>query len=39
MGKSEIQISKFSAFEPKPSAFTLILSSNPNAPIDKNVPN
>jgi hypothetical protein len=24
MGKSEIQISKFSAFEPKPSAFTLI---------------
>jgi hypothetical protein len=39
MGKSEIQISEFSAFELKPSTFTLILSSNPNAPIDKNVPN
>jgi hypothetical protein len=39
MGKSEIQISKFSALEPKPSTFTLILSSNPNAPIDKNVSN
>jgi hypothetical protein len=25
--------------EPKPSVFTLILSLNPNAPIDKNVPN
>jgi hypothetical protein len=37
MGKSKIQISEFSALEPKPSAFTLILSSNPNAPIDKNV--
>jgi hypothetical protein len=24
MGKSEIQISEFSALEPKPSAFTLI---------------
>jgi hypothetical protein len=39
MGKSEIQISIFSTFEPKPSTFTLILSSNPNAPIDKNVSN
>jgi hypothetical protein len=39
MGKSEIQISEFSAFEPKPSAFTLILNSNTNAPIDKNVSN
>jgi hypothetical protein len=39
MGKSEIQISEFSAHEPKPSAFTLILSSNPNVPIDKNVSN
>jgi hypothetical protein len=39
MGKSEIQISEFSAFKPKPSAFTLILSSNPNASIDKNVSN
>jgi hypothetical protein len=39
MGKSEIQISEFSAFEPKPSVFILILNSNPNAPIDKNVPN
>jgi hypothetical protein len=39
MGKSEIQISEFLAFEPKPSAFTLILSSNPNDPIDKNVSN
>jgi hypothetical protein len=35
MGISEIQISEFSALEPKPSVFTLILSSNPNAPIDK----
>jgi hypothetical protein len=24
MGKSEVQISKFSALEPKPTAFTLI---------------
>jgi hypothetical protein len=39
MGKYEIQISEFSPFEPKPSMFTLILSSNPNAPIDKNVSN
>jgi hypothetical protein len=39
MGKSEIQISEFLAFEPKSSTFTLILNSNPNAPIDKNVPN
>jgi hypothetical protein len=39
MGKSEIQISEFSAFVPKPSAFTLILNSNPNAPIDKTVSN
>jgi hypothetical protein len=39
MGKSEIQISEFSALEPKSSAFTLILSSNTNAPIDKNVSN
>jgi hypothetical protein len=39
MGKSEIQISEFSALELKSSAFTLILSSNPNAPIDKNVSN
>jgi hypothetical protein len=39
MGNFKIQISEFSAFEPKPSAFTMILSSNPNAPIDKNVPN
>jgi hypothetical protein len=35
MGKSEIQISEFLAFEPKPSTFTLILNSNPNAPIEK----
>jgi hypothetical protein len=35
MGKSEIQISEFSALEPKPSTFTLILSSNPKAPIKK----
>jgi hypothetical protein len=35
MGKSEIQISEFSAFEPKPSTFTLILSSNSKAPINK----
>jgi hypothetical protein len=39
MGKSEIQISEFSAFEPKLSTFTLILSSNPKAPINKNVSN
>ena len=39
MGKSEIQISEFSALEPKLSAFTLILSSNPKAPINKNVSN
>jgi hypothetical protein len=39
MGKSQIQISEFSAFELKPSMFTLILTSNTNAPIDKNVPN
>jgi hypothetical protein len=39
MGKSEIQISEFSALEPKSSAFTLILSSNPKAPINKNVSN
>jgi hypothetical protein len=39
MGKSEIQISEFLALESKPSTFTLILSSNPNAPIDKNVSN
>jgi hypothetical protein len=39
MGKYEIQISEFLPFEPKPSAFTLILSSNSNAAIDKNVPN
>jgi hypothetical protein len=35
MGKYEIRNSEFSAFEPKPSVFTLILNSNPNAPIDK----
>jgi hypothetical protein len=39
MGISEIQISEFPALEPKPSVFTLILSSNPNAPINKNVSN
>jgi hypothetical protein len=39
MGKSEIQISEFSAFEPKPSAFTLISISKLQAPIDKNVSN
>jgi hypothetical protein len=39
MGKSEIQISEFSAFEPKPSTFTLILSSNHKASINKNVSN
>jgi hypothetical protein len=39
MGKSEIQISEFLAFEPKSSAFSLILNPNPNAPIDKNVSN
>jgi hypothetical protein len=39
MGISKIQISEFSALEPKPSVFSLILSSNPNAPIDKNVSN
>jgi hypothetical protein len=39
MGISEIQISEFSILEPKPSMFTLILSSNRNAPIDKNVSN
>jgi hypothetical protein len=39
MGKSEIQISEFSALEQKSSTFTLILDSNPNAPIDKNVSN
>jgi hypothetical protein len=39
MGISEIQISEFSALEPKPSVFTLILSSNPNTPIDKNMSN
>ena len=39
MGISEIQISEFSALEPKPSVFTLILSSNPSAPINKNVSN
>jgi hypothetical protein len=32
---SEIQISEFSALEQKPSLFTLILSPNLNAPIDK----
>jgi hypothetical protein len=32
MGKSEIQISEFSALEPKPSTFTLILSSNCDTP-------
>ena len=35
MGKSEIQIFEFSAFEPKPCTFTLILSSNPKALINK----
>jgi hypothetical protein len=39
MGKYEIQISEFPAFEPKPSTFTLILRSNPKAPINKNVSN
>jgi hypothetical protein len=39
MGKSEIQISEFSALEPKPSTFTLILSPNPKAPINKNMSN
>jgi hypothetical protein len=39
MGKSKIQIYEFSALEQKPSTFTLILDSNPNAPIDKNVSN
>jgi hypothetical protein len=39
MGIFEIQISEFSALEPKPSVFTLILSSNPNALIDKIVSN
>jgi hypothetical protein len=39
MGISEIQISEFSPLEPKPRVFTLILSSNPNAPIDKIVSN
>jgi hypothetical protein len=39
MGKSKIQISEFSTFEPKPSTFTLILSSNPKAIINKNVSN
>jgi hypothetical protein len=39
MGISQIQISEFLALEPKPSVFTLILSSNPNAPIDKIVSN
>jgi hypothetical protein len=39
MGISEIQISEFLALEPKLSVFTLILSSKPNAPIDKNVSN
>jgi hypothetical protein len=39
MGKSEIQISEFSALEQKPSMFTLILNSNPNAPMDKIVSN
>jgi hypothetical protein len=39
MGISKIQISEFSALEPKPSVFTLILSPNLNAPIDKIVSN
>jgi hypothetical protein len=39
MGKSEIQISEFLALEPKSSTFTMILSSNPKAPINKNVSN
>jgi hypothetical protein len=39
MGKSQIQISEFLAFEPKPSTFTLLHSSNPKAPINKNVSN
>jgi hypothetical protein len=39
MGISEIQIYEFSALEPKLSVFTLILSSNPNAPINKIVSN
>jgi hypothetical protein len=39
MGKFEIQISEFSALEPKPSTFTLILSSNPKVPVNKNVSN
>jgi hypothetical protein len=39
MGLSEIQISEFLVVEPKPSVFTLILSSNLNAPIDKIVSN
>jgi hypothetical protein len=39
MGKSEIQISELLALEQKPSMFTLILDSNPNAPIDKIVSN
>jgi hypothetical protein len=37
MGKSEIQISEFLALEPKPSVFTLILSSNLKALIKKRV--
>jgi hypothetical protein len=36
---SEIKISEFSTIEQKPSVLTLILSSNPNAPIQKNVYN
>jgi hypothetical protein len=39
MGISEIQISEFSALEPKPSVFTFILSPNPNDHIDKIVSN
>jgi hypothetical protein len=35
MGIAEIQISEFSTLEPKPSVFTLILSSNPNGELTK----
>jgi hypothetical protein len=35
MGKSEIQISEFSAFEPKLSTFTLISISNSKLPLTK----
>jgi hypothetical protein len=39
MGNSEFQNSEFQTLKQRSSMFTLILTSNPNGPINKNVPN